>query len=181
MRLNELQGIKSHPARFHSRSGLVDYMATQGYTALGAGGYGVVFDHPKFGGRFVLKCFSDPLYEEFVSWCMTRASDPHLPKFIGKIIKYNARYRMVRIERLTPLQGANVSRVQTISYAVMGDGQDLSSDIDPQDAGLVQTLQAIKAHSNWVEHLDLEPQNFMQRGQTVVVIDPIATFDPVKL
>jgi hypothetical protein len=175
--LDELQGVKAHPKRFLSKDEFLAYMAERGFEKLGAGHYGAVFDHPAFGGRYVLKVFSDPAYEAFLEFCATHKS-PHLPRVTGKVIKVSQNARMVRLERLEPMTRAQADAADLDG---MGDAAwqiakgEATIDLYPEYQGstLFELLIALERNTGIHMSTDLlGERNFMLRGDTIVVSDP---------
>jgi hypothetical protein len=171
--ITELQGVKSHLTRFPTKKAFFTYMADQGFQLLGAGNSGAVFDHPKFQGRYVMKCFTDRAYEGFVRYAMAHQDNPHLPRFFGDVIKVSANGRIVRTERLTPMTKV----AQRHAFRLLAKTEThIKGQIDydtltawfteDQDEGLVQTFLSIPDAD------DLHEENMMMRGEIIVITDP---------
>lgn len=179
-RLDELQGIKQHQAQnLPTRNAVIAYMEKQGYDLLGVGEYGAVFDHEKFGGRYVLKLFSDPNYEYFVNFCKTQ-KNPSYPKFFGNIMKVSQNARMVRVERLYHLNGAQMDDVLTIDKLVNDvmqdkrDEQEARESLVPVYAALFDAIYQLAMIAPQGASMDIHGGNVMlRRGSTTLVVsDP---------
>lgn len=184
-RLDELQGIRQHREQtFYTKGQVREYLEEKGFECLGIGMYGGVFDHPSFGGRYVLKVFADPFYEGFLDWCRTQDGNPHLPRIVGKVMRLTGVGRMVRIERLEPMTrvvygqarlGRYVTFLRDRSRVKPDEVERITAHIDGMGlTHLRETLDAVAARTPKGGEIDLSPENFMMRGETIVISDPYA-------
>ncbi|RYD61313.1 MAG: hypothetical protein EOP83_17335 [Verrucomicrobiaceae bacterium] len=177
--VTELQGIKQDAATvFDSKDHVVEFMVKKGFTVLGQGQWGAVFDHPDFKRRYVLKLFSDRYYEAFVNACIVHPGNPHLPRFFGKVMKVTDTARMVRIEKLKPFNSdqrteeflddvgfeiaerGRITRMQTLAAENLG-----LSELLPTMLSLGENLPEGAIY-------DIHAENIMKRGNTLVITDP---------
>lgn len=191
-RIDELQGVKNHPKRFYSKDEFVAWMAERGFILLGKGHHGAAFDHEKFGGRYVLKVFSDPAYEHFIDFCMANSS-PHLPRFVGKLMKVSENARMIRMERLVPMTGQQYDsaayNLDTLCYLadlIAFDPEEAAEQSQyqpdpgtPQESMLNLLVEVIK-HADNSMTTDFSSDNFMLRGKTAVLTDPYTGHEGFK-
>lgn len=181
-RIDELQGIRQHAEQdFQSKQDVVAYIRSKGFTMLGSAGmYGAVFDHPSFGGRYVLKVFSDPFYEQFLTWAATQNS-PHLPKIVGKVMKIGSG-SMVRIERLDTMSErfwtrcgleevcTEIVEFEPLTAKGWGDVENLANARGL--SALFPILKTVSVNKPSGSILDFHDGNFMLRGKTIVLTDP---------
>jgi hypothetical protein len=192
-RIDELQGIKNYPKRFYSKNDFVDWMGERGFIKLGQGHYGAVFDHEKFGGRYVLKVFSDPAYEHFIEFCL-KTQSPHLPRFVGKVMKVSQNARMVRMERLVPMTEQQYDsayyNLDTLCYLadLIAFEPEENYEEDPKWARemnspyrpMLDLLVAVLKHADNTMTMDFSSDNFMLRGKTAVLTDPYMDHESFK-
>jgi hypothetical protein len=185
--LDELQGVKGHldaGKNFIHNNDVIDYLKERGLTFLGKGVYAAVFDHPSFGGRYVLKVFCDPNYEQFLNFCIKNRGNDHLPKVIGKVMPLGQNGRMVRIEKLRPFSDDDYSSwdmgiLTEFAWNMMTkkpapeDWKKLAHWADRNDlrdfCGTVFDLIRVKPKG---ARMDLHAGNFMWRDRTLVISDP---------
>ncbi|RYD59603.1 MAG: hypothetical protein EOP83_20570 [Verrucomicrobiaceae bacterium] len=185
--LNELRGIRGDvegAKDLDSKHGVIAYMEEKGFTTLGYGMWGAVFDHPQFQGRYVLKLFADKFYEMFINYCQAQPSNPYLPKFVGKIIRVNADARLVRIERLEPLTGTDdefqdaLDRIGTyllIKNPKPSVAQRIERIADEYNiAHLIPTMRDLAQKLPAGAAYDVHTENMMLRDGKTVITDPWA-------
>lgn len=186
MRLDELQGVRSHVAATFKRvQDVVDYLEERGFDYLGSGSYGAVFDHPSFDSRYVLKVFKDPFYEQFLNYAIKNRQDPHMPRIVGKVMRLSGYGAMVRIEVLREMSDQQyrylrlhdqVDYVQCRVYGTHLDEAETAvfNKINAQhDLGtLMESIDNLIRAKPAGAHLDLHEGNFMYRGSTIVISDP---------
>jgi hypothetical protein len=93
-------------------------LSRNGYEQLGHGVYGTVF--AKHNEPIVLKLFGaeDTSYVAFLN-LITKVKNPHFPVVKGKPIKINDEYWAARLERLEPIEGANVELQKYVKLYVI--------------------------------------------------------------
>lgn len=187
--LNELQGVKGHAAAdLRSKNDVLMYLKQKGFKIVGSGTFGIVCDHPSFGGRYVLKIFSDSAYESFIDYCVKNAGNPHLPKVFGKMIRMKTNACMVRIEVLSPMSDADWNALfipglcRKAEQVARGElspkiGMGMATHLDQES--LFTTLVDVIRHKPPGAGLDLTSHagNCMMRGNTIVVTDPFKSKD----
>jgi hypothetical protein len=196
MRINELTGYRSHPAYKQARSTFDDttdkwamqtrrkdkleqfrtFLEQNGFKFIDKGSFGAVFERP--GYPWVFKIFTrDPAYLHFVKYAMAHQGNPHLPRIKG-IIKINDDTYAVRMERLSPIPLGTEPAMSLIRKIV---GIDSYGDLSDADAAWIdKTFPGISAFFKSFPlrdfEYDLRLQNFMQRGNTMVIVDPIYVY-----
>lgn len=181
-RLDELHSIRQHTSQtFYSKYEVKSYLEEKGFTCVGIGNYTAVFDHPSFGGRYVLKVFADPFYEDFLGWCAANPN-PHLPKVVGKVMKLGEVGRMVRLEKLKPMTMRRWDWTKIERFNDMLKRPDAYTDAQKHAlaagavkkglTGLFQTFEDVIAAAPAGAVMDVHDGNFMLRGDTVVITDP---------
>ena len=193
MRIDELTGYRSHPAYKQARSTFDDttdkwamqtrrkdkleqfrtFLEQNGFKFIDKGSFGAVFERP--GYPWVFKIFTrDPAYLHFVKYAMAHQGNPHLPRIKG-IIKINDDTYAVRMERLSPIPLGSEPAMSLIRKIVNIDSYGDLSDADA--AWIDKTFPGISAFFKSFPlgdfEYDLHLQNFMQRGNTMVIVDPI--------
>lgn len=184
------EGIINELARPETRDGAHHVLIDAGYRALGDGAFGVVYQKP--GTSYVLKVFSatDRAYLAFVKLVMDNPN-PHFPKFIGKIVKVTNDYYAIRMEPLQKWQSYNETFTRLIrGYIETGafpnpeiipaavKGQEYL-DQHPEFKVACDLIRGI-ARANPNFKVDLHGENVMQRGDTLVIIDPLADKEALK-
>ena len=174
---------------------ITDIMSDRGWTMVGSGAMGGVFIHPNY--EYALKIFSkkDFCYLSFAREVMN-SSNPHFPKFKGNPVKIG-HFIALRLEKLTPI---TVEEYQSyyglLAYVSVNDIFDNWSvrrglshlktdmpDVDlkkvadnfekenPQFVGALNITTKIA--KKFTCELDMHYGNFMKRGNTWVIIDPV--------
>ena len=202
MKINELVGIKKHPAyqaaqEFGSarNPGFSGYTATQadnltaqlksyGWTLAGYGYSSLVFKNPKF--NYVLKVFEyqNTDWIKFANWAMQHQDNPFVPKFIGKIRKISPSAYAVRMELLEPIKDSSfynqyvapeIQQIKKNNYVDWSDvfwdkNEEFLQQNYPQLFQIIDFLNNLRTDSG---DLDLHANNFMRRGNTLVITDPV--------
>ena len=193
MRINELTGYRSHPAYKKARATFDDhedpqskkikrkdkleqfrtFLEQNGFKFIDSGSFGAVFERP--GYPWIFKIFNrDPAYLHFVKYAMAHQGNPHLPRIKG-IIKISDDTYAVRMERLSPIPLGTEPAMSLIRKIVNIDSYGDLSDADA--AWIDKKFPGISAFFKSFPlgdfEYDLHLQNFMQRGNTMVIVDPI--------
>ena len=180
--LGELMGAEAvHRAgkqTFSSMNEFIQFMSQRGFTCLGHGAYGAVFDCPEFNGKYVMKVFHDPIYLHHVKYCMAHIGNPHLPRFFGRLMKITDKAAMVRVEVLQPVQREVFRHKIFPAISYLNGFRTREAALEKVGPGLIETLEDIAKHSPSGAKLDFHGGNFMMRGDTVVVTDPYASSTP---
>jgi hypothetical protein len=169
-----------------------------GIVLLGSGAYGQVFSHPSW--NYVIKIYeSDPGYDRFLKFCSS-ANSPHLPKvlrapkvihqFHTRLPEAGSKLNVVKLEILQPLssnftallsqvRGTHSNKKMAHLYMQFKSNQrdglymQISSKYNLDDVFTI--LSQIEGQmSGDHEFLDIHDSNFMMRGETVVIADPIS-------
>jgi len=149
-----------------------------GWRLVGKGHYSNVFENPKY--PYVLKVFVDENYKNWLNAVLKYQDNPYLPKIRGKFIKLNKEATAARIEKLQPLSGD----MDPIFAQYVPDEVEPSLENFLYDDGAYYYQQknfpelgqafklALKTRAPGRE-LDLNKSNFMKRGNTLVLTDPL--------
>jgi hypothetical protein len=150
-----------------------------GYEKIGTGTWGDVYSKP--GDSLVLKLFhpGDQAYTDFVTLALQHQNNPHFPKFHGKMMKVTDDYNAVRMEKLTPNTSKELAEVlEDYLNVLSGAGQYVSkTKLWPlllKNPKLKEACKIIAEKILKTHYLDLQPQNIMMRGNTVVFTDPVS-------
>jgi len=195
--LDELTAYRSHPAYQQARATFDDttdqwskqtrridkleqfktFLEQNGFNFIDRGSFGAVFERP--GYPWVFKIFNkDPAYLHFLKYAMAHQGNPHLPKIKG-VIPINADTYAVRMERLSPIPLGTEPAMSLIRKIVNIDSYGDLSDADA--AWIDKKFPGISAFFKSFPlggfEYDLNLQNFMQRGNTMVIVDPIYDYN----
>lgn len=200
MKLKELTGYKGNAHYQAARDTLVkdrpddenwrqfnkfkEYMDANGFEHKGMGAYGTVFEKP--GYPWLFKLFKeDPAYMEFIHYSKDNASNQHVPKFKGGIIRVNSDTYCVRTEKLVAIPDALYKQFFPefeVVNAILNDLVDENSSMYDQLYRQFQQFQ--RAYPDMYDVLefifsgnyyaDLHRGNMMMRGNTIVFTDPLA-------
>jgi hypothetical protein len=156
------------------------YLKKKGFKELGQGSFGATYTHRNYPWVFKL-FYNDPSYFKFFEFVKANQGNPYLPKIKGKYIKITNGVYVVRVEKLESMNQNNPKHkmfkdaVEDIySPAHIKNRAIRIKKIDPL---LYDTLMKINKIRGTGEQLDLHNGNFMFRGDTGVIIDPIYQVD----
>lgn len=163
-----------------------------GYEHMGAGNFAEVYAKP--GADHVIKLFgfSDLAYPKFVRLAQS-TSNPHFPKFRGKMMKVTKDYYAVRMEKLNPIpegamaySGINMSSAN-LGYAMndyvrlkkgLGNNytppdkiKTIMEELEISQPGITEACDFIAGMTD--AYPDIHKNNLMLRGKTLVIIDPV--------
>lgn len=161
------------------------WMREKGFTPVGEGGYGIVFSDGR--SRVVAKIMrEDPCWMAFAYHCRANRTNPHLPK-IGKLIQVSAMgVYVVFMEALDPLPPERYDfDMKSFLYTRADYNIPALRGRDPQE--IEQAAAAFEAANPLLAKtlvditklgtdcaVDLHDGNMMLRGDTIVIIDPLA-------
>lgn len=172
---SEMLGEISRPSQAEAEKKLVD----AGYEKIGSGTWGNVFSKP--GDSLVLKLFhpGDEAYTDFVKLVMQHQNNPHFPKIYGKMMKVTDDYNAIRMEKLTPNSSRALAELLEDYLNVLGGGGQYvsKSKLWPlllKNPKLKEACTLIAKNLLNTYYLDLQPQNIMMRGNTIVFTDPVS-------
>lgn len=157
--------------RPQSRQEVDRILQKNGYTRLGKGAFGAVYEKPNI--PYVLKIFSsrDEAYLEFIRLAQAYSNNPHFPKFYGKVVRVTKDYYAIRMEKLTKF---NPHEVGDYSYALFDYIQD---GIDDGELSYHPELKEAcdLVRKNLLSHylFDHKDESFMMRGNTLVIVDAV--------
>lgn len=176
-------------ARTNSRwkSSLSSMMRRHGFTILGAGINGAVYENPNY--QYVIKVYrKDVGYDDWIQFALTNKHNSYVPKVRGKPIRLNDVFTAVRLEKLHEVDpvAANetISQIESIWSWRLHDGdswkkfnrQGVSEAFPEIDLDIVDI--AIYLY-DWEGHTDLTVHNMMQRPNgELVIIDPLYIMPP---
>ena len=152
------------------------FLEDHGFTLLGSGSFGAVFEKP--GYPWVFKIFhQDDAYMTFLKYAITHQSNPNLPKINGKILKINDSTYAIRMEKLTSFVSGKQQSEDTLilndvleRYRFRAENKKDESWLNTTYPGIANALRDLMK-TDW--HLDLHDENIMMRGNVPVLIDPI--------
>ena len=192
MKLNELIGykqdpiyqkatqmFKAKPVRYRDRdrnmSLFVDTVLKNGFRRMGGGTFGATFE--KAGYPWVIKIFThDPAYLYFIKYAIMHQGNPAVPKIKGKMMRINDITFAVRMEKLEHYQMRSNDRID--EYARLVRSIEKVEDLTEIEIKWIQhnfpnVFQVMADLDKSKFDFDLHQQNFMMRGQTVVLTDPL--------
>lgn len=181
MRINELL-TESKPLGEMSRPNpkeAEEKLLAAGYEKIGSGTWGEVFSKPN--DPLALKLFhpEDEAYTDFIKLAMQNQNNPHFPKFHGKMMKVTDDYNAIRMEKLTPNKSKALAELLE-DYLLVLDGSSEyvnRAKLWPlllKNPKLKEACKLIAQNLLNIHYLDLQPQNIMMRGNTVVFTDPVS-------
>lgn len=153
-----------------------DFLKSHGFTGLGMGAFGAVYEKP--GYPWVFKIFTgDPAYKRYLDYVIRNQSNPYVPKIKGGIIRINQNTFAVRMEKLTPMPNAIPRKVADLYWRLRNINR--ASDLNRKDLEWMQKnypeilpiLDALSRVSG--DRLDIHHKNMMMRGKTPVLVDPV--------
>jgi hypothetical protein len=182
MRIRELlTELKLDDARTLSRTvwqkkdAVEHWLHQHNYKCIGRGGLGSVWtDHEKS----VVKVFlDDACYAAFVDLCRKNRGDPHLPR-VSKVYPLGKDGGVVFMERLTP-SGRDylfADELQDYMRSIMNGEMDSerTREFREEYPSLAKTLDKIaQTFIGSSCEPDFTEFNFMMRGSTIVITDPV--------
>lgn len=173
-------GMDWTDSRYDAMATFTKYLKKKGFKELGYGSFGATYTHPNYPWVFKL-FYNDPSYFKFFEFVRANQGNPYLPKIKGKYIKIANGVYVVRIEKLQEFNWRD-EKQKEIAKAI----EDIYSpaQIKKRAARIKQvspllytTLEKISKIVGKGDQLDLHSGNFMFRGDTVVITDPIYSPD----
>lgn len=160
------QAARKNPAW---KKSLIKTLAKYGFTLVGAGVNGAVFQHP--GYAYVLKVYrEDKMFDEWLHFVRTHSRNPHVPQIKGQTIRLNSVFSAVRMEPLSPCDptAAN-SFIEPIEIAIDSYNDVLKLKANNPFLGEIAAFMR-----EWQQVSDLTAHNMMQRADgTLVITDPL--------
>jgi hypothetical protein len=172
-----------------------DVMTNNGFTPLGKGNFGTVWEHPNL--PYVLKVFSDTdvAYINWVAVAQQNKNNPHMPKFISpRLMRIVPGVVAIRTERLTRID-KDTYRMLKPPLDVMVEEATINrtsaSEIIESELWKLLKFNSFmaycKAYPEFVPALDLVIKSIMQPGyrpdlhdDNIMMRGPIIVFtDPV--
>jgi len=150
-----------------------------GFEELGRGQGGLAFIHPSY--PLACKIFSqDSGYMDFLRYAQSHQSNPHVPKFRGKMMKINEDTFVVRMERLFPIKDnlafeLAISELSPVKFRHEFEQKLKNSEFPVLSNKLPQMLTLISDLFKMFpgSRLDFHDKNVLQRKDgTIVLIDP---------
>lgn len=162
-----------------SMNEIADELKKGGWNPVGTGYYSMVFENPKY--PYVLKVFVDKDYSRWLNAIHKIQSNPYVPKIRGKSIRLNSKAKAARLEKLDSLLGENdpIFRnyvppgVEPTLDNVIGGNKDVLQFQKEHHPGFAQALKLAHSLLGKYRSLDLHIGNFMKRGDTLVITDPL--------
>lgn len=189
MRLEELIGYRQELGQRLSPGQVGHLLMRRGFTRLGGGTFGEVFQPP--GKDYVLKLIDadDRAYLDFIRKAKP-SGNPHFPQVIGAPVRVTS---MVNAVRLEPLQQLTRSRnderealvwftwaaqepnwMERLKEPGMEHHQRIVMDLLEKHPNLVRAMELLRQWKSATPgaRWDLHPGNIMMRGTVPVIIDP---------
>lgn len=157
-----------------------EILQNAGYNRIGHGSFGAVYEK----GNKVIKTFNsiDKSYLKFIKMVKNSNYNPHFPMFYGNPMKINDNYYAIKQENLEPYNGDPTAINFYIKYLM---SEDISyeppyyeeiEDIEYEYPRFKEACKMIAdlAKNNPDIKLDMQKNNIMKRGRTIVFVDPVA-------
>jgi len=175
--IKNLRDMKQEIIDTHSYS---EVLIQNNFKFEGEGLYGEVYSN----GPYVAKIFDllDTCFLEFIHFCRARKNNPFLPKFSRptKVISDRGESYLVFSETLIPVADEErplLTQTKRDLHQLHHDlDHDMFKKIESEYPGLLQTLIDLQKHFKrkncaW----DTHENNYMKRGDQLVITDPYAT------
>ena len=159
----------------------VDKIKAMGYkpVQLGRGYFGEVFQHPRRPNEVIKLFHKNPNYLKWAEYCKAYSKkNEHLPK-ITMIKSVDNQTAFVMMEKLDPLTDKRFKDAMGFVWSMYGPwptpaqvlhaGIKLKAEFPKLYFTFKDMSQKFSRMKNW----DMHSGNFMQRGDTVVITDPI--------
>jgi hypothetical protein len=179
MRINELTGYKNDPLynilqNTSNASELEKNLESGGFKKylIGSGLFSSVLTRPDL--NYVVKIFhNDPGYETYLTYIMKYQNNPHVPKMRGKVISVGPNFKVVRLEKLNPIDKFDNLQMRLFDlmrqYLYNNKHNKYMVKLNIPDA--LPVLDDIMSQSN---NIDFHDGNVMFRGSVPVITDPLA-------
>ena len=172
--LNQLDEMVTRPGTMY---GAALILFDAGYFQLGRGSFGTVYS--KLGANHVLKLFksTDRAYRTFVQLVINNPNS-HFPKFKGKMMKITDDYYAIRMEKLRENSDQSLADILE-NYILFKQGENTRGatiamrDLNKTQRGIKKACDII-AKGISTHGVDLHYGNIMWRGNTIVIVDPMA-------
>lgn len=149
-----------------------------GFTRLGRGAYGVVFEKP--GYPWVFKVFNnDPGYFTYLNFARNNQNLSAVPKIKGKFIRINDNTYAVRMEKLYPVNRDELHNLlETLRQFFKTDDpvgyQDQIDKLNEEYPDIAAVMERLTKLGKF--YIDLHEENIMQREDgSLVITDPLVS------
>ncbi len=154
-----------------------NYMADNGFTKLGQGAFGAVYEKP--GYPWVFKLFAnDAAYLAWINYVVKNQSNEHVPKLKGKPFRINDGVFAVRMEKLKRMPDTwwDDPLLDKVVYGgITTQNKEELKELGHEDLAKVLVDIHHLAHGNinndW--NTDMHGGNIMMRGDIPVITDPL--------
>lgn len=186
LRESEVLAEISRPNKYNAEK----ILRNAGYKRLGEGVYGTVFAKP--GADHVLKLFlsTDKAYLSFID-LVNSTNNIHFPKFKGKLIRVTDEYYAIRMERLTHVadnkqteytaraMGNLILMHQGLKPYAQTSAQVIAEmeSLEKSQPGIIEACDIIADGISKKYPIDLHNENYMMRGNVLVITDPVISWD----
>jgi len=149
-----------------------------GFTKLGRGAYGVVFEKP--GYPWVFKVFNnDPGYFTYLNFARNNQNLSAVPRIKGKFIRINDNTYSVRMEKLYPVNRDELHNLlETLRQFFKTDDpvgyQDQIDKLNEEYPDIAAVMERLTKLGKF--YIDLHSDNIMQRKDgSLVITDPLVS------
>jgi hypothetical protein len=159
----------------------VDKITAMGYkpVKLGRGYFGEVYQHPRRPDEVIKLFHKNPNYLKWAEYCKAYSKkNEHLPR-ITMIKSIDNQTAFVMMEKLEPLTDKGFKDAMGLVWSMYGPwptpSQVLHAGIKlkAEFPKLYYTFKDMSQKFSRMKNWDMHSGNFMQRGDTVVITDPI--------
>lgn len=160
---------------------LREIMERNGFSLVGRGEFGAVFEHPSRDYLLKVSVSHDTAYTAFANFAADHPDNPHFPRIMKRPMLYRQNLVFTGIERLQPCDIASFDafdRAAALVLSQMGlrrlpKWQGYEDEIERYLARFPKLADALKACMT-LGVLDISHRNVMLRGGVPVLVDPVA-------
>ena len=184
MKIHEIIGAKelrSYLPRL-TTDGISDELSSHHeFERIGSGVYGTALSHPRL--PYVVKVFrsADRGYQAFVHLAMVHPSNPHFPRFRGRLIKLGGSSMGIRMERLLPMSMSRFEEMEMLCNQLAARHEpdrapgSVADELLTRWPKLEEAFKLLHMARPAGTVFDLHPGNIMERDDgTPVITDPFS-------
>lgn len=184
MKIHEIIGAKDlrgYLPQLTTR-GISDELSTHHeFEPIGSGVYGTALGHPRL--PYVVKVFKsmDTGYQTFVHLAMAHQSNPHFPRFRGRLVKIGNFSMGIRMERLLPMAMSRFEEIEMLFNQLAANREpdrapgSLADEVLTKWPKLEEAFKLLRMARPAGVKFDLHSGNVMERSDgTPVITDPFS-------